>query len=53
MNKTSDKTIEQSDKVMSVVPALVMINTNGQVIILKSMIPDPGWFNGNRMKFED
>jgi len=19
----------------------------------KSMIPDPGWFNGGRMKFED
>ena len=26
---------------------------NGQVVMPKSMVPDTGWFNRNRMKFED
>ena len=42
MNKASDKTTKQSDKVMSVVPALVTMNTNGQAVMPKSMVPDSG-----------
>ena len=42
MNKTSDKTTEQSDKVMSVAPVLVIANMNKQASIPKSMVPDPG-----------
>ena len=39
---------------MSTAPApAVIINENGQIGMLKNMIPDPGWFNGDRTKFED
>ena len=40
-NKTSDKTIEQSDKVMSVALVPVTTNMNKQAVIPKNMIPDP------------
>jgi len=30
-----------------------MTNNNGQAVILKSMVPDPEWFNGDKTKFED
>jgi len=52
-NKTLDETIEQSDKVMSVVSASVTMNMNEQAVMPKNMVPDPGWFNGDKMKFED
>jgi len=48
-----DETIEQSDKAMSVVSALVTMNMNEQAVMPKNMVPDPGWFNGDKMKFED
>jgi len=39
---------------MSTAPApAVIINENRQIGMLKNMIPDPGWFNGDRTKFED
>ena len=38
---------------MSVTPAPAMTNNNRQAVMPKSMIPNPGWFNRNRMKFED
>jgi len=38
---------------MSAVLAPAMTNNNKQAIIPKSMVPDLGWFNGDRMKFED
>ena len=28
-------------------------NENRQAGMLKNMVPDPGWFNGDQMKFED
>ena len=52
-NKTSDETIEQLDEAMSVAPVSVTTNNNKQAVILKSMVPDPEWFDGNRTKFED
>jgi len=38
---------------MSVISVLATINNNGQAAMPKSMVPDPGWFDGNRIKFED
>ena len=32
---------------MSVVPAPAAINENVQAVMLKNMIPDPGWFDGD------
>jgi len=40
-NETLDKTMEQSDKAMSVVPVPVTTNTNEQAIMPKNMVPDP------------
>ena len=34
-------------------PAQVINNENIQIVIPKSMVPDPGWFDGDQMKFED
>jgi len=28
-------------------------NENIQAVMLKSIVLDPGWFNGDQMKFED
>jgi len=50
-NKTSEEMNKQSDKEMSI--ALVSINKNVQVAVLKNMVPDPRWFNRNQTKFED
>jgi len=40
---------------MSVAPASAAVATseNVQAGLLKNMVPDPEWFNGDRMKFED
>ena len=37
---------------MLIVPALAIVQ-NKQAEILKSMVLNPEWFNGNRMKFKD
>jgi len=34
-------------------PAPVVYNGTEQAVMPKSMVPDPGWFNGDQMKFED
>ena len=51
MNKASEETYEWLDEEISVAP--VMMNNNIQATMPKSMVPDPKWFNGDRMKFED
>ena len=38
---------------MFTVPALAITNNNGQAAILKNMVPDSGWFDRDRTKFED
>jgi len=38
---------------MTVKPAPVMTNKNGQAVMLNNMVSDPEWFNGDRTKFED
>ena len=46
---------EPTDTEMSVVPATVAaaVSENVQAELPKSMVPDPGWFDGDRSKFED
>ena len=34
-------------------PAPVAISENIQAGMLKNMVPDPRWFNGDQTKFED
>jgi len=43
---------KRTDTEMSTVPALV-VNKNRQAGMPKNMMPDPGWFDGDQMKFED
>jgi len=38
---------------MSVAPAAAVASENVQAGMPKSMVPDPGWFNGDQSKFED
>ena len=49
-DKTSDETNEWMDIEMSGTPAEM---NNIQAVIPKSMVLDPGWFDGNKTKFED
>ena len=46
---------EQTDTEMSVAPATTAaaVNENIQAGLLKNMVLDPGWLNGDRSKFED
>jgi len=38
---------------MFVAPVPVTTNTNEQAVMPKNMVPDLGWFDRNRTKFED
>jgi len=38
---------------MSVASVQVTTNTNKQAVMLKDMVPDPEWFNRDKMKFKD
>ena len=46
---------EPTDTEMSVAPALVAaaVSKNIQAELPKNMVLDPGWFDGDRLKFED
>ncbi len=46
---------EQTDTEMSVAQATAAaaVSENVQAELLKNIVPDPGWFNGDRSKFED
>ena len=50
-NKALEETNKWSDKEMSAAPAPT--NENIQVAVLKSIVLDPGWFDGDQTKFED
>ena len=54
-NKALWEIYEQSNKEMSAapIPAPAMTNDNGQATMPKNIVPDLGWFDGNRTKFED
>ena len=53
MNKASSEINKQTDKEVSIAPVLAMMNNNVQAVIPKSIVLDPGQFDGNRTKFED
>ena len=42
-----------SSEEMLIVPILVVYNETTQAIMLKSMVLNLGWFNSDKMKFED
>ena len=48
-NKSTEPAIPEIEE-MSIVPVIVVYNENMQT---KSMVPDPGWFDRDRTKFED
>ena len=50
-NKALERTNKQTDKEILIV--LEQTNENIQTMILKSIVLDLEWFNGDRMKFED
>ena len=54
-DKTSNETSERTDTEMSTAPApmAIEISKNVSAGMSKNMVPDPGWFNGDRTKFED
>ena len=56
-DEASNKTNKRTDTEMSTAPApapmAVEISENVSAGMPKNMVPDPGWFNGDWMKFED
>jgi len=46
---------EQTDTKMSMAPTTMAaaVSENVQAGLPKNMVPDPGWFDGDRSKFED
>ena len=54
-DKTSNETSEQTDTEMSTALAsmAIEISRNVSAGMPKNMVPDPGWFDGDRIKFED
>ena len=53
--EASTEEYEQTDTEMSVAPATAAaaVSGNAQAELPKNMVPDPGWFNGDQLKFED
>jgi len=42
-----------TEEMLTALAPLVTVNKNGQIGMLKNMVLNPGWFDGNQMKFED
>ena len=38
---------------LTVSSPVVTVNENRQAEILKNIVPDPGWFDSDQMKFKD
>jgi len=53
--EASTSEYEQTDMETSVAQATMAaaVSKNVQAGLLKNMVPDPGWFNGDQSKFED
>jgi len=51
-NKSTEPAISETREMLTASVPLVY-NENRQTTTLKSMVPDLGWFDGNRTKFED
>ena len=52
ITKEASNEDKRTDTEILTAPAPV-VNENGQVGMLKNMVPDPGWFDGDQTKFED
>jgi len=55
MEEASDEYEQTTTEEMSVAPAPAAVadGENVQIGLLKNMVPDPGWFNGDWTKFKD
>jgi len=55
MEEASDEYKQTSTEDMSVAPApaAATVSKNVQAGLPKNMVPDPGWFDSDRSKFED
>jgi len=55
MEEASDEYKQTTTEEISVAPAPAAISDskNVQAGLLKNMVPDPGWFDGDQTKFED
>ena len=50
-NRNTKLVTPETDRMLTVpAPAPVVYNKS---VPTKTMVPDPGWFSGDRMKFED
>jgi len=52
LNKSTEPATSETEEMLTV-PVPAVYNKNTQTMMLKSMIPDPEWFDGNKTKFED
>ena len=52
-NETSSETNKQTDKEMSMEETPVVTNNKVQAVMSKNIVLDPGWFDRDKMKFED
>jgi len=51
IKKASERTTEYMNEIST---GLVLVNKNNEQIgLLKNMVPDLGWFNRDKTKFED
>ena len=48
-----NRTIELALEKMLIVPALAIYDETAQAVMLKSIVLDPRWFDGNQTKFEN
>jgi len=48
-NRSTEPSIPETEEMLTV-PVPAKYNKN---VPTKNMVPDPGWFNGDRTKFED
>jgi len=55
MEEASDEYEQTTTEDMSVAPtpAAATVSENVHAVLPKNMVPDPGWFDGDRSKFED
>ena len=51
--QTTEEASEQITEYKDEMFIVLVGQNNGQAELLKNMVSDPGWFDGNRTKFED
>ena len=51
-NRSTELAIPETEEMLTA-PVPAVYNENTQTSMPKSMVPDPGWFDGDQTKFED